>query len=131
MSRLKKKYLGRGWAFPFGFDTATGGLKMSETEDNIRQSIHIILATRPGERQMLPKFGCRVHELLFAPNTSSTAAVAAHYVRDAIARWEPRVEVKRASATPDATGGVRIEVEYNIVATNTAQSLVHLLRGGA
>ena len=38
-------------------------------EENIRESVTIILGTQPGERQMLPEFGCRIHELMFAPAT--------------------------------------------------------------
>ena len=46
-----RDFLGRGWAFPFGFDGATGGVAMSEGAENIRQCISVILSTRPGERQ--------------------------------------------------------------------------------
>jgi phage baseplate assembly protein W len=52
-----REILGRGWAFPFGFDSATGAVSVSEFEENIRQNITIILGTKPGERQMLPAFG--------------------------------------------------------------------------
>ena len=76
-------FLGKGWNFPFGFDEALGGVKFSSGVENIRQNILIILGTRQGERQMLPSFGCRIHELLFAPNTPSTASEAASYVRTA------------------------------------------------
>ena len=57
---IRKEFLGRGFAFPFHFDPAGGGVAMSEYEENIRQNISIILGTQPGERQMLPAFGCRI-----------------------------------------------------------------------
>ena len=123
----QKDFLGRGWAFPFRFDAASGAVAFSEHEENIRQCISIILATRPGERQMLPKFGCRIHELLFVPNTSSTAVIAEGHVRDALEKWEPRVEVKTVSAAPDDTGSLRIEVVYQIVATGEVQSIDHVV----
>ena len=87
----QKEFLGRGWAFPFRFDPASGGVAFSEFEDNIRQCITIILSTRPGERQMLPDFGCRVHELLFAPSTATTSLIAEGHVRDALRKCEPFV----------------------------------------
>ena len=71
-----KEALGRGWSFPFTIDPARGGVALSEFEENIRQNITIILGTRPGERQMLPQFGCRIHELLFAPVSSFVLATA-------------------------------------------------------
>lgn len=122
--RNPKEYLGRGWSFPFQFDAASGSVAYSEFEENIRQNITIILGTKPGERQMLPAFGCRIHELLFAPNTRATAAMISHHVEDALTRWEKRVQVLRVDATPEPSGAVRVEVEYRIVATGAVQSLV-------
>ncbi|MGB0640987.1 MAG: GPW/gp25 family protein [Myxococcota bacterium] len=123
----QKEFLGRGWAFPFRFDSATGRVGFSEFEENIRQCITIILATRPGERQMLPDFGCRIHELLFSPNTSTTSLIAEGYVREALAKWEPRVECEQVSAQPDPSGAIRVEVVYRIIATDSVHSAVHVV----
>ena len=71
-------------------------------------------------------FGCQ-YELLFMPNTSSTAVIAEGHVRDALEKWEPRVEVKTVSAAPDDTGSLRIEVVYQIVATGEVQSIDHVV----
>ena len=57
---LRKEYLGRGFGFPFRFNPSTGSVALSEYESNIRDSITLILGTRPGERQMLPEFGCYI-----------------------------------------------------------------------
>ncbi len=118
-----KEFLGRGWAFPFQLDSATGGVGYSEFEENIRQNITIILGTKPGERQMLPQFGCRIHELLFAPNTRATSAMVAHHVSEALRRWEKRIEVLKVDATGDQVGTVRVSVDYKILATNQLQQL--------
>jgi uncharacterized protein len=122
-----KEYLGRGWGFPFSFDPARGGVALSEYEENIRQCISIILSTRPGERQMLPEFGCRIHDLLFAPNTSTTASTIAHYVRSAIGRWESRVEVTAVKSEPQPNGTISVQVEYTIRTTRSPQVVVHVL----
>lgn len=122
-----REFLGRGWAFPFQFDAARGTVGLSEFEENIRQNITIILGTKPGERQMLPAFGCRIHELLFAPNTRATAAMISHHVEEALARWEQRIEVLKVDAQPEPNGAVRVEVEYRIVATDAIQNLVFSL----
>lgn len=124
-----REILGRGWAFPFGFDSATGGVEWSEFEENIRQNITIILGTKPGERQMLPAFGCRIHELMFAPNTRATSAIVAHHVEEALTRWERRIQVLKVEAEPDQAGSIRVEVEYKILATDAVQNLV-LAMGG-
>ncbi|HCH61365.1 MAG TPA: hypothetical protein DFR83_01075, partial [Deltaproteobacteria bacterium] len=95
---IRKEFLGRGFAFPFHFDPAGGGVALSEYEENIRQNISIILGTQPGERQMLPAFGCRIHELLFAPNNGYAGQMAAQYVEEALRRWEPRIDVQQVDA---------------------------------
>ncbi|MCB9764010.1 MAG: GPW/gp25 family protein [Alphaproteobacteria bacterium] len=124
---IDQEYLGRGWSFPFGFDSADGGVSMSTGEENIRQCIAIILSTKPGERQMLPTFGCRIHELLFAPNTKATSALIAHHVREALALWEPRIEVTDVNAHPGPNGTVEVRVDYVITATRATQSITQAL----
>lgn len=118
-----KEYLGRGWAFPFKFDSSTGAVAYTEFEENIRQSMSLILATRPGERQMLPEFGCRAHEMMFAPNTPGTAAQIASHVEAALKRWEPRIEVNAVKAISEPSGSVRVVVDYVIVVTQARYTL--------
>ena len=62
--------IGRGWPFPIrpGPD---GRMAFLGGEDKIRQSIWLILSTAPGERLMLPEFGCGIHDLVFQPNTAA------------------------------------------------------------
>jgi phage baseplate assembly protein W len=124
---VQKDFLGRGWAFPFRFDAASGEVGISEFEENIRQCVTIILGTRPGERQMIPEFGCRIHELLFAPNNQTTAQVAAGHVREALGRWEPRIEVQDVNASSDPSGAIRLEVVYRIVSTDAVHTVAHMV----
>ena len=124
-----KEFLGRGWAFPFRFDAARGGVGLSEYEENIRQNITIILGTRPGERQMLPQFGCRIHELLVAPDTRATSSAVAHHVEEALRRWERRIEVRKVDAKVEAQGAIRVNVEYTVLATSALQNLSYTVKG--
>ena len=118
--------IGRGWAFPPHIG-AQGGIALTETRDELEQAIQIILGTAPGQRVMRPTFGCRLQELVFAPNTSQTAAQARRYVEEALGMWEPRITVKRVNTRPDpnAPECLLIEVEYEVKATNDPRSLVH------
>jgi Bacteriophage baseplate protein W len=117
--------IGRGWAFPLGVD-ARGGIALAEGEEEIRQAILLIVRTRRGARVMRPEFGCRIWELLFAPNDSATWTMAGHHVREALGWWEPRIDVDdvRASADPGNPAAVEVEVEYTIRATHDRRSLV-------
>ena len=120
---MNREFLGRGWAFPFHFDPATGAVAFSEFEENIRQNIMIIIGTRPGERQMMYDFGCRIHELLFAPSNSTTARLASQYVQEALIRWEPRIEVLQVGANFDPSGSIMVQLVYRITATGQVEHL--------
>ncbi|MFJ9643403.1 GPW/gp25 family protein [Streptomyces sp. HUAS TT3] len=66
----------------------------------IRQSVETILDTEPGERVMRPTFGCGLRRHLMAPNTPATRAAIAAEIGEALAAWEPRVQVTEVSVTP-------------------------------
>jgi hypothetical protein len=125
-------FLGVGWSTARHVDAESGddgrgALGLSRFEDNIRESILTILATAPGERPMRPDFGCDIQSLVFAPNSSTTAGRAAFFAEQALKRWEPRIEVLRVGARPDLEAGDRllVEVEYQVIATNTIFNLVY------
>jgi phage baseplate assembly protein W len=119
-------FLGRGWSFPVTVDT-DGRIAMSGDDDSIRQSIRSILSTAPGERVMRPDFGCPLHDLVFAVNDEATAAEVAAAVREALALWEPRIDVLDvyAAADPQAAQVLRIEINYEVRATNSRFNLVY------
>ncbi len=119
-------FLGVGWAFPPGTGSA-GEVAMAAYEEDVRQSIRIILGTSPGERLMRPDFGAGLRALVFEPLSTTTMALARHRVEEALVRWEPRIDV--GSVTVSADGPARnrldIEVQYRVRATNTFYNLVY------
>lgn len=118
-------FIGAGWSFPLGVD-ATGGVALVTADREIQQALRLILGTAPGERPMRPEFGCRIHEHVFGPANSSTAGQAAHDVREAIERWEPRVELLDVSVHYDhnAPGTLFLDVSYTIRGDNSPRNLV-------
>ena len=122
----KKAFLGVGWKFPIDVDRRRG-VAMSQYEDNIYESIIIILGTAPGERVMRPHFGCEIHDLLFAPNDMNTAGLAAHYCVKSLTKWEPRIEDIEAHAAPsnDFPNKLLINIQYKVRATNNTHNLVY------
>ncbi|NHH84795.1 GPW/gp25 family protein [Burkholderia gladioli] len=118
-------FLGQGWAFPVA--TRGGTVMLAAGADDIRQSILIILQTAPGERVMLPEFGCRINELVFAAGNATAVSLAQLYVTQALNRWEPRIQTLAVQATiaPDTPQCLRIEVDYLIRERNQPQNLVY------
>lgn len=122
---MGKEFLGRGWRFPVELDGDR--LRYEQEEAKIEQSILIILGTALGERVMRPDFGSRLRELVFAPLTSSTRALAAHHVIEALTKWEPRVDVLSVRAEPRGAldGVLDIDIDYRVRATNSEFNLVY------
>jgi phage baseplate assembly protein W len=121
-----RNILGTGWKFPIKPSPA-GGLSFSSNEQSIRESIWIILSTAPGERQMRPRFGCGVHEYVFAPNSVATRASLAHQINEALTHWEPRIDVVevRVDADPGEENLLLIRIDYRIRANNAFSNLVY------
>jgi phage baseplate assembly protein W len=128
VSRLRKapSFLGTGWAFPPQF-RRDGGMLMVEDELDIRESLLILLSTRPGERVMRPLYGCNLHALVFEQVSESVATQIRQAVRTAIERCEPRVSVELVSVLPgpDQHGVLPIEIAYRVRATNVVDNLVY------
>jgi uncharacterized protein len=118
-------FLGRGWAFPV--QTHGGRVLLAADAADIRESILIILQTGIGERVLLPEFGCRINELVFAADNATTASLAELYVRQALDRWEPRIEVLSVATTidPQQRQCLLVSVDYRILDRNRPDNLVY------
>jgi uncharacterized protein len=120
--------IGRGIRFPIQV-TPDGGIAPSAGEAAIQESIWLIIGTARGERQMEPRFGCGVHDAVFAPNNPGTRAGIAHQAHGALTEWEPRIDVLdvRVDAHPEEENVLLIRVDYRIRATNALGNLVYPL----
>lgn len=123
---MVKSFLGRGWKFPVRVDPTTGRIAMSEMEQDIKESIYIILKTAMGERLMRPEFGCGIHDLVFSSMSTLTMGLFESRVREAINRWESRVEILQLNVftkEPDR-GKLEINLSCQVRDTNTEFNLV-------
>ena len=122
----RKDFLGRGWAMPVALDPRTGKVASVEYEEDIRQSILIILETAPGERVMRPNFGCGIHELVFTSVDSTAIQLIRSSVEDALRRCEARIDVQGVTVDEEATteGKLLVEIEYRVRKTNQTGNLV-------
>jgi phage baseplate assembly protein W len=118
-------FLGRGWRFPV--TVADRSIVASEGEEKIRESILVILGTSKGERVMRPEFGCSINDLVFEVNSTATTTLVAFHVREALIKWEPRIEVLNVSVSPDEEKReqLNIEIDYEVKLTNSKANLVY------
>ncbi len=105
--------------------TARGGLEMAVDRAAVRQALLLLLCTRPGERVMRPTYGCELYKLIFWPNDNTTAGLAIHYVRQAVERWEPRVDQLRVDASRNSDDPSRLDITlaYRVRATGDVDRL--------
>jgi phage baseplate assembly protein W len=104
----------------------SGAIDTVVDDEAIRQSLLLLISTRPGERVMRPEYGCDLSRLVFSPNDDTTAGLAIHFVRQAVERWEPRVEVLRVDANRHAQETTRLEIvlDYRVRATLRGDRIV-------
>ena len=96
------------------------------TTDLVRQSIEIILDTEPGERIMLPEFGCGLRRFLMEPNNLTTRTGMQHEISAALERWEPRIRLTNVAVTAgDDPSLVWIEIAYERLADRKPDNLVY------
>ena len=88
-----KSFLGRGWKYPVTFKQSSNTVVLSQYEQDIRESLNILLSTERGERVMRPEYGTNVRDLLFEPLDVSTATLVGEEIKKAILLNEPRVFV--------------------------------------
>jgi len=118
-------FLGNGWRFPIVPD-AGGGLRYVDGDENVEQSLVLLLSTGWGERVMRPRFGTNARELVFAPGSVANLKALESSVREAVSAYEPRVRLVSVVATPDPLEAERVDIEvtYTVRRTNTRSSFV-------
>jgi uncharacterized protein len=124
MSIRKLDIYGQGLSFPPRVG-ADGRLAWSGEEENVRESIRVILLTEPGERLMRPGFGCGLRRFLFEPNTPTTRALIREGIGRAISDWEPRVrlEAVEVEPEPEEPRTVNVHISFRLVATGAVGRL--------
>ena len=119
-----RSLFGQGMAFPPQVG-ADGSLTWSSGEENVRQSIRILLLTEPGERLMREEYGCGLRRFLFQPNTPATRQLISERITQAVNRWEPRVVLDSVEVDPDPDDErvVQVNVTFRLIANQSVERL--------
>ncbi len=121
-----RAFLGVGWGFPLAL-AADRTVATAAYEEDIRESILIILGTRRGERVMRPDFGAGLDDFVFEPVSVATEESLGKRVEEALIDWEPRIDVLAVDVSPEPPYRDRlsIAISYRVRATNTHYNLVY------
>lgn len=120
------EFLGRGWHFPPDFDPSTGQARMVRAEEDIVESLRILMSTRPGERIMQPGYGCRIHDFVFEIIGGETDSAIETAITQAILFYEPRITLHAVNLDSQywAEGRLLIGLEYTVDQTNARSNMV-------
>lgn len=120
----KPSIFGQGLSFPPRVG-ADGRLAWSSGEDNVRESIRIIILTEPGERLMRERFGCGIRQFLFEPNTVTTRQLLRDRILQSLNRWEPRIAVQEVTveADPDNPNLAAVTILFRLIATQAVERI--------
>lgn len=129
-----KSFLGTGWCFPPKFAEEGKNISMVSDEQDIAESIRILLSTEPGERIMRPEYGCNLRKFVFEHHDSNFVNGLNHLIYYALLNFEPRVNFIDATIVSrnELDGILHIQVNYTIIITNTRHNIVfpfYLLEG--
>ncbi len=123
----ERAILGRGWAFPPEFNVGAGTVSMVAAEDDIKQSLHILLSTARGERVMRPDYGSGLRALVFEAINPTTVTELQDVVERAVLFYEPRIELNSVDVdtTKAHDGVVALRLEYTVRSTNARSNMVY------
>lgn len=125
--KKNRTFLGRGWSFPPEFNDQLREPVMVSDEEDISQSLWILLKTSPGERLMLPEYGCNLRKFVFTGIDATSIALMKEMISTAIIKFEARIDLNELVINTDNVldGLVLIEIQYTIRTTNSRSNLVY------
>ena len=120
-------FLGTGWAFPPSFDPHKGTANMVNDEEDIRQSLFILLSTTPYERETKPEYGCDLRRILFEPINQATLQLAKEIIEIAVLYFEPRITLENVEIDieDEMEGIIYIHLHYTIRKINVRTNIVY------
>ena len=130
MGNDNKSFLGTGWGFPPEFvRDGSGGLavKMVSEDEDIKESLRILIATTPGERVMNPAYGCRLKSMMFDVIDEGTITEIKDIVERAVLFFEPRISLISIDVDTENVyeGMLNLQLNYQIRGTNSRSNVVY------
>jgi phage baseplate assembly protein W len=112
-------------SWPFMPKPVSGQMVWPDLERSVRDSIRIILTTRPGEQLMRPRFGAGLQNFLDEGNTIALRRQIQSAVLENLQNYETRIAVDTVDVNPvtDAPSEVQVQISYRLLRTNTAQQI--------
>ncbi|MFA6923674.1 MAG: GPW/gp25 family protein [Bacteroidales bacterium] len=120
-------FLGTGWCFPPTFPKEKKGVELTSDVEDINKSLEILLSTSVGERIMQPKYGSNLSKMIFEPLTTNNETYIVELLRQAILRYEPRIQLNeiKSDTSMQYEGVIYINIDYTVKTTNSRANYVY------
>lgn len=124
---IDKSFLGTGWCFPPEFNVRTKEVRMVTEDEDIRESLWILLSTTPGERMLQPDFGCGLKTLVFENVSETTVTEIKDMIERAVLFFEHRISLESVEVEVEDIyeGRIKILLSYLIRTTNSRSNMVY------
>jgi phage baseplate assembly protein W len=119
-------------SWPFLPVPQNGQLTFPSLAQSVRDSIRVILTTRPGEQLMRPRFGAGLQNFLDEGNTVSLRRQIQSAILTNLQNYETRIAVDAVDVSPvaNASSEVHVQIYYRLLRTNTTQQIGVTLQAG-
>ncbi len=117
-------YIDRGWGFPPSFSKHTKSAEMVVDEEDIRQSIIIILSTKIGERKFHLDLGSEIKNLVFEDLNHINTTQLENTITKVLNIYETRILLNEVSVHANSEeGSVVTHIDYTITSKGTKHSI--------
>lgn len=108
-------------AFPCRLESGLGRFRRMSEEEEIAQSVRMILSTSCGERTLRSRFGSHLSQYAFAPVDTTLKNQIRVEILAALQAWEPRIRNIQVEFEPEQNDGALIaQVSYQLRSTGQA-----------
>ncbi|WP_340608607.1 GPW/gp25 family protein [Xenorhabdus bharatensis] len=123
-NQILTQLYGRGWAFPPAFSLEKG-VKMVEGAEDVRQSLHILFKTEPGERLMRENYGCGLNDFMFENIRNELFAEIESHIHDSVLRYESRADITdiQVRQSPNNQSTLQVKVMYRLRGSDIHQQI--------
>ncbi|OCA03060.1 GPW/gp25 family protein [Akkermansia glycaniphila] len=119
-------FLGKGWSFPPEFGKRSHGVNMVDGDEDIQQSLCVLLSCSPGERVHRPDYGCDLRRYAFEAMDTAAQTLLRNEIERAVILFEPRIRLISVEFKIDHEQGIlRILLDYTINSVNRRSNMVY------
>lgn len=119
-------------SWPFLPVPRNGQLTYNTLEQCVKDSIRVILTTRPGEQLMQPLYGAGLQNFLNQGNTVTIRRQIQTAITNALQTYETRISVDNVEVETDlsAPNQLHVQIFYRLLRTNAPQQVGVTMQGG-